>query len=120
MIKLKAEDLELKNDRGCTAFCYAVVSGVVENAEVMIIKNQKLSTIRAYDEMIPIHQAALLGHKEMVSYLYTVTPFEELIYEERVELLEATIRNDMYGMHACYNILISLDLTKQISITLEL
>ncbi|XP_031125217.1 uncharacterized protein LOC116027652 [Ipomoea triloba] len=96
VMRLNPEDMELKNDRGCTAFCYAVVSGVVANAKVMIIKNRNLSTIRAYDDMIPIHQAALLGHKEMVSFLCTVTPFQELIYQERIELLEATIRNDMY------------------------
>lgn len=98
---LEESELELENNRGCTALYYAVLSGVVENAKVMCEKNHRLPTIRGYDRMIPINQAALLGHKEMVSYLYHVTPFKKLTERELVELLDATIRNDMYGMHAC-------------------
>lgn len=34
----------------------------------------------------------------MVSFLFRVTPFDDLSPDERIELLVATISNDLYGM----------------------
>ncbi|XP_019160649.1 PREDICTED: ankyrin repeat-containing protein NPR4-like [Ipomoea nil] len=94
-----SEDLEEKNDYGCTAFYNAVVSGVVENAKCMIEKNQRLLRIRSYSEITPIHQAALQRHKDMVSYLYTVKPLEEYLErQERIKLLKITIYNHMHDV----------------------
>ncbi|XP_019184618.1 PREDICTED: uncharacterized protein LOC109179571 isoform X2 [Ipomoea nil] len=95
---LDPSDLELANKRGRTAFCYAAISGVVENARVMMQKNHKLPTIRGHDEFTPIQHAALNGHKKMVSYLYEVTPFEGLALSERIEILDATVQNDIFDV----------------------
>nr|GLL49114.1 ankyrin repeat-containing protein NPR4-like [Ipomoea trifida] len=93
---LKSSDLEVKNEYGRTAFYNAVVSGVVENAKCMIDKNKSLPSIR-YGEITPIHQAALQRHKDMVSYLHTVTPLKEYLEpHERIQLLKITIYNDMH------------------------
>ncbi|XP_031125214.1 ankyrin repeat-containing protein ITN1-like [Ipomoea triloba] len=93
---MSSEDLEVQNDYGCTPFYNAVVSGVVENAKCMIEKNDSLPRIRSYGEITPIHQAALQRHKDMVSYLHTVTPLEYLERHERIELLKITIYNHMH------------------------
>ncbi|XP_031124143.1 ankyrin repeat-containing protein NPR4-like isoform X1 [Ipomoea triloba] len=95
---LDPSDLELRNERGSTSFCYAAISGVVENARVMMQKNHKLPTIRDHDKFTPIQLAALNGHKKMVSYLYEVTPFEGLAPSERIEILDATVRNDIFDV----------------------
>lgn len=94
---LDRSELERKNEFGCTAFHLAVLSGVVEMAEIMIEKNEKVSMI-LWSDWNPIHAAAWKGHKKMVSYLYNTIPFQGLREKDRIDLLEATIRNDMYGM----------------------
>ncbi|XP_019160415.1 PREDICTED: uncharacterized protein LOC109156989 [Ipomoea nil] len=94
--------LEQENKLGCSAFYLAVLSGVVKNAEVMVEKNNKLPTIRSKDKSsddigkLPINHAALRGRKKMVAYLFQKTPYEMLLEAERTELLQATIRYDMY------------------------
>ncbi|XP_019160553.1 PREDICTED: uncharacterized protein LOC109157122 isoform X2 [Ipomoea nil] len=96
------DDLEVQDVYGCTAFYNAVASGVVENAECMIELNKRLPSIRAgagCKNFAPIHQAALLRHEEMVSYLHTVTPLEGYLdRKERIKLLEITIYNDMHDV----------------------
>ncbi|XP_019160556.1 PREDICTED: uncharacterized protein LOC109157124 isoform X2 [Ipomoea nil] len=94
--------LAQQNTLGCSAFYLAVLSGVVENAEVMVEKNKELPTIRSKDKSsddigkLPINHAALRGHKKMVAYLFQKTPFEMLLEADRIQLLQATIRYDMY------------------------
>ncbi|XP_019160650.1 PREDICTED: ankyrin repeat-containing protein ITN1-like [Ipomoea nil] len=95
---LEAEDLEVKNDVGCTAFSYAAMSGVVENAKVMSEKNGKLWNIRDEKGETPIQHAVVMGHKSMVAYLCDITDFSELGDWEIIWLLEATIQNDMYDV----------------------
>lgn len=97
------------NTLGCSAFYLAVLSGVVDNAKAMVEKNQKnreLLTIRIRTKdkpdddigKLPINHAAKRGRKKMVAYLFKETPFKRLLEADRIELLEATIRYDMYGM----------------------
>nr|GMD94801.1 ankyrin repeat-containing protein At3g12360-like isoform X1 [Ipomoea batatas] len=95
---LEAEDLEVKNDVGCTAFSYAAMSGVVENAKVMSEKNGKLWNIRDEKGETPIHHAVVMGDKSMVAFLCHITDFSELGDWEIIWLLEATIQNDMYDV----------------------
>ncbi|XP_075673454.1 uncharacterized protein LOC142642898 [Castanea sativa] len=64
----------------------------------MVKKNNRLPLIRSSEERTPLHIAAKLGSRDMTSYLYSVTPFEGLPPDERMEILMATITNDMYDM----------------------
>ncbi|KAH7534690.1 hypothetical protein JRO89_XSUnG0003200 [Xanthoceras sorbifolium] len=108
--ELKNEDRIklLKNKEGDTAFTLAAMSGNVQLALLMFEKNKKLAMIRDgkkyYPGMLPIQVAALLGLKDMVNYLYTITG-EELKNEDRIKLLVTLIDNDSYGKHQFQNIL---------------
>ena len=48
--------------------------------------------------MTPLYMAAMFGHRNMVSYLYSVTNFESLSREEQISLLLGTISADLYSM----------------------
>ena len=91
-------DLELRNQEGETALCFAAKSGIVAIAKEMVKKNNRLPLVRSKEDRTPLHKAALLGLGDMVSYLFTVTSFEGLSPDEHMKILVATITNDMYGM----------------------
>ena len=95
---LTDEDLERINVNGDTALCFAAKLGTVKIAKEMVKKNNRLPLIRSSEERTPLHIAAKLGSRDMTSYLCDVTPFEGLSPDERIEILMATITNDMYGM----------------------
>ncbi|KAM3694300.1 hypothetical protein ACJW31_07G047600 [Castanea mollissima] len=95
---LSDDDLELRNQEGETALCFAAKSGIVAIAKEMVIKNNRLPLVRSKEERTPLHKAALLGLRDMVSYLFTVTSFEGLSPSEHMEILVATITNDMYDI----------------------
>lgn len=95
---LTGEELERKNVDGDTALCFAAKSGTVKIAKEMVEMNNRLPLIRSSEERTPLHIAAKLGSREMTSYLYSVTPFERLSTDERMEILMATITNDMYDI----------------------
>ena len=91
------EDLALQNKDGNTAICFAAATGIVEIAKVMVDKNKKLPMIRGNQGKTPVYMEALFGHREMVSYLYSVTDFGSLPRHEKISLLLGTISADLYG-----------------------
>ncbi|KAF8408609.1 hypothetical protein HHK36_004672 [Tetracentron sinense] len=97
--QMTIEDLALKNKHKNTALCFAAASGIVRIAEVMVRKNKLLPFIRGSSGVIPLCMAALLGHRDMVHYLYSVTKDENLTTDDRIGLLVATITTDLYGIH---------------------
>jgi len=70
-------------------------------------RNNRLPCIRDSQGLTPLLIAASLGRRNMVSYLLSVTPFEQSTPIERIQLLLATISTDMYGM-PCISLIISL------------
>ncbi|KAH7569652.1 hypothetical protein JRO89_XS06G0228100 [Xanthoceras sorbifolium] len=98
---MKEDDLEKKNKKGNTAFTLVAMSGNVQLALLMIENNKKLAMIRNGIEdnsgMLAVQVAALLGHKEMVNYLYKITR-EDLKNEDRIELLVKLIDSDLYDV----------------------
>ena len=95
---MNEQELEHTNRDGYTALCFAAKLGIVTIAKEMVKKNNRLPLIRSREGRTPLHIAALLGRRDMVSYLFTVTSFEGLNPSERMEILVAAITNDMYGM----------------------
>ncbi|XP_019267035.1 PREDICTED: uncharacterized protein LOC109244405 isoform X2 [Nicotiana attenuata] len=95
--KMEESDLELPNNGGTNAFCFAAASGVVKIASIMRDKNKKLPNIFSRHGSA-ITMAASLGHKDMVVYLYEVTDLAALDNLERFELLEATIQHELYDV----------------------
>ncbi|KAM3742106.1 hypothetical protein ACB098_07G045800 [Castanea mollissima] len=61
-------------------------------------KNSRLLYIRNSEYRTPLHIAAKLGSREMTLYLYSKTELRFLSTDERMEILMATITNDMYDM----------------------
>lgn len=93
-------DLELKNKYDNTALCFAAASGIKRIAEIMVTKNTNLPVVRGSKGVTPLHMAALLGHREMVWYLYSVTDHQCLSKEDYVGLIIATINSDLFGEKA--------------------
>ncbi|XP_028057663.1 ankyrin repeat-containing protein ITN1-like isoform X2 [Camellia sinensis] len=93
---MNPEDLELQNSNGNTALCFAAAAGTVRIAEVMINKNERLPMIRGSQGMTPLYMAALLGHSDMVWYLYQKTKSEDLSDEDRIGILNTCVSTDLY------------------------
>ncbi|KAL7211060.1 hypothetical protein ACSBR2_014025 [Camellia fascicularis] len=97
LVKLmKPDDLALQNKVGNTALCFAAASGIRQIAEVMVNKSKTLPSIRGSRGALPLYMAALLGHRDMVLYLYSVTEKEIMTEEDRIGLLIATITANLF------------------------
>ncbi|XVE94265.1 hypothetical protein REPUB_Repub01dG0266700 [Reevesia pubescens] len=92
---MQPADLKLKNKDGNTALSFAAISGIVLLAMVMINREPSLPKIRNNAGVTPLHLAALLGHTEMVQYLYKCT-VDDLIDPERHGIFIICIRNGLY------------------------
>ncbi|KAL7211050.1 hypothetical protein ACSBR2_014020 [Camellia fascicularis] len=91
-------DLELQNKHDNTALCFAAASGNTRIAEVMVKKNINLPAVRGSKGLTAVHMAALLGHRDMVLFLCSVTRVEDLTKEDFIGLLVATISSDLYDV----------------------
>ncbi|KAJ0082235.1 hypothetical protein Patl1_12377 [Pistacia atlantica] len=71
----------------------------------MVNKNKKFPSILGSERATPLCIAALLGHKEMVWYLYSVTKDTDLKDENRIKLLVVVINTALYvqGIRAVLN-----------------
>lgn len=103
LVKLmNPRDLELKNKFDNTALCFAAASGNTRIAEAMVKKNGDLPSMRGSKGVTALHMAALLGHKDMVWFLYSVTKDEDLTKEDFIGLLIASISSDLFGKMIVY------------------
>jgi ankyrin repeat protein len=94
---MSQKDMEIRNIKGAATLHYAAQSGIVEIVEQLVKVNNKPLLIQDYKENIPLHIAACQGNTNMVSYLFSVAPFERLTSNDHNRLLLDTIYNDMYG-----------------------
>ena len=103
---MEPKDLELKNSTTNTALCFAATAGIVKLAEVMVKKNKILPMIRGgrKSRMTPLHMAALLGHSEMVWYLYEKTDHECLTVSDWIGLLNTCISTEIYGEYIDFSL----------------
>lgn len=98
LVKLMSPlELALQNKYENTALCFAAASGLTRIAKVMVMKNRFLPMVRGSKGVTPLHMAALLGHREMVWYLYSVTDHQYLSKEDYISLLIATINSNLFG-----------------------
>lgn len=102
--RLPEKDLETKNNQGSTALNSAAIGGVTKIAEYLVKKNANLLRIPNQYEYIPVVVASLYGHDDMVRYLYSVTPLEDLDPERSdnkngAMLLTSCILDEHYGKH---------------------
>ncbi|PSS11103.1 Ankyrin repeat-containing protein [Actinidia chinensis var. chinensis] len=93
---MSAKDIEMQNSDDNTALCFGAASGITKIAEAMVKKNKDLACIRGSLGVTPLYMATLLGHSDMVWYLYSVTDDEHLTFEDFFGLLVAAITTDLY------------------------
>ncbi|KAB1220982.1 hypothetical protein CJ030_MR3G021762 [Morella rubra] len=103
LVKLMSpSDLALKTtSTGSTALICAARSGCVPIAQAMVEKNNELPCIRTNDGTTPLGLATNWQgprHKNMVWYLFSVTPYQQLTTPERIHLLLNTISSDMFDI----------------------
>ncbi|KAI3447209.1 hypothetical protein Pfo_003874 [Paulownia fortunei] len=67
------EALALTDYFGNTALHAVAVLGNIQAARLFVEKNRDLPNIWNIDECLPIHLAAMRGHREMTLYLFSVT-----------------------------------------------
>ncbi|KAJ0016963.1 hypothetical protein Pint_12267 [Pistacia integerrima] len=95
--RMTVKDLAIENHDGNTALLLAAGTGNVELVRVMLKKNETLAMIRGR-EMLPLQRAALLGHRDMVLYLYEFTPYHDLHDVDRIELFSTLINTNFYDV----------------------
>ncbi|BFG21071.1 hypothetical protein CerSpe_073450 [Prunus speciosa] len=77
---MSEEDLKLKENEGWTALALAAQRGNIEMVECMVRKNEKILSIpNEEDNMTPILHASLNENWDVVNYLYSVTPLQDLM-----------------------------------------
>ncbi|KAJ4976551.1 hypothetical protein NE237_001657 [Protea cynaroides] len=91
-------DLALKNKYDNTALYFAAATGITQIAKVMVTKNPTLPVIRGCKRMLPLNISALLGHRDMLWYLYSVTGETVLTEDDRIALLIAAITTDLFDV----------------------
>ncbi|QCE13415.1 ankyrin repeat-containing protein At5g02620-like isoform X2 [Vigna unguiculata] len=94
--RMRIADLEIQNKDKNTALCFAAASGVTKIAKLMVERNINLPGIRGSEGVTPVYIATLLGQRDMVWYLYSVTDHEILKTEDYFSLLIAAISTDLY------------------------
>lgn len=94
---MERDDLALRNQSNNTALCFAAASGIKEIAKMMVDMNPDLPLIPGNSELIPLHMAALFGHRDMVMYLYFHTDLTSLSNVQLVDLFHAIISADIFG-----------------------
>jgi hypothetical protein len=95
--RMTPEDLELRTTQEVTALHFAAQSGIVRIAEQLVKINKKPLLFHDSCGRKPLLYAVELGHRNMVSYLFSMTHFQQLSADERRRLLLSTIYYDMYG-----------------------
>lgn len=100
--RLEQGELGIQNGNNATALNYAAIGGITRIAEELVGKNRGLLTVPNQNGQIPVVVASLYGHKDMVRYLYSVSPKEELSSatnnKNGVMLLTTCIMDELYGI----------------------
>ena len=78
--EMSERDLEMKDIDGFTAIALAATYNVnVSIAQYMVSRNKRIASINDAFNMVPAATAFRYGHEAMGRYLYSVTPFEDLV-----------------------------------------
>ncbi|KAL1223220.1 Ankyrin repeat-containing protein ITN1 [Cardamine amara subsp. amara] len=98
LTRMEKDDLKLRNQSNNTALCFAAASGIKDIAKMMVDMNPELPLIEGNNELIPLHMAALFGHRDMVMYLYSHTDLKRLSDMQRIDLFHAIISADIFDI----------------------
>ncbi|KAG6632952.1 hypothetical protein I3843_12G014800 [Carya illinoinensis] len=79
---MSEHDLAIQDDKGYTALHETTFRDNSRMAEYLISKNNSLIGIRTFSKDLPVVMAMRCGHKQLASYLYFLTPLDELEVEQ--------------------------------------
>ena len=103
LVKLMTpKDLELRSGLGETALTTAAISGVTKMAKAIVKQHPCSVCVGNEHGQIPVIVASFYDQKDMVRYLYSVTPIEELSPEKGTNgatLLNFLVAANIYGEH---------------------
>ncbi|KAJ4702408.1 Ankyrin repeat-containing protein [Melia azedarach] len=95
LVKIMDEnDLKKVDVFGQTALAFAAARGQVELAQEIMKNDKAIAMIPDKNGLLPIHSAAVSGHKDVVEYLYQETKYSFLflavgdVYDVALQLLE--------------------------------
>ena len=98
---ISEDDIKLKSDLLITALhCAAFNTNNKKAIEDFVDKNKKLVSIPDESGWLPVTLALDYGHTEMARYLYYVTPFDELLRQNRkngAKVLIKCFHSKMFG-----------------------
>ncbi|KAJ0811069.1 putative ankyrin repeat-containing domain-containing protein [Helianthus annuus] len=95
---MNADDLELQNQDGNTAFCIAAISGHVDMVKIMFEKNEALTKICGSENMMPLTQVAFHGNVPMMSHLYYMSDeMGDWENDKKIEVLLRSIQCNVFG-----------------------
>ncbi|XP_020553810.1 uncharacterized protein LOC110011228 isoform X3 [Sesamum indicum] len=110
LVELMPTDaLSLKTKFSETALHYAAKYGNIKAAKYLVVSDPGLPHIWNDTNLLPLHLAALFGHKEMVLFLLTVTRDNEVpnAFEDQpgITLLISIVHSAFYGNNTALSIL---------------
>ncbi|CAL8118552.1 unnamed protein product [Prunus armeniaca] len=79
---MSEEDLEITDNDGWTALALAAQRGNIKMVECMVGKSKKILGITTNQNLTPILLASIYDQWDVVHYLYSVTPIEDLMPEK--------------------------------------
>ncbi|CAB4299903.1 unnamed protein product [Prunus armeniaca] len=79
---MSEEDLEITEYYGCSALALAAQRGNIKMVECMVGKSKKILSITTNQNLTPILLASNNDQWDVVHYLYSVTPIEDLMPEK--------------------------------------
>ncbi|KAJ7974918.1 Ankyrin repeat family protein [Quillaja saponaria] len=109
LLKLMSKEaIEIRDNEGDTTLATLTSAGSIEMAKWVVKRNKNVLTIANNRKWIPVSLAIKYRHIEMARYLYSVTPFEELVGEK--ETYGATLLCQCYYLRLMD---MALDLVKR-------
>ncbi|KAI3958037.1 hypothetical protein MKW98_020679 [Papaver atlanticum] len=87
------KQLAIKTNDGNTVISFAVEANNVQMVKLMVGKNSDLLLIRNKKGHIPLITAAINGDEEMLRYLYSVTPMEDIFVEDDRPIRKKELRD---------------------------
>ncbi|KAL0010119.1 hypothetical protein SO802_005227, partial [Lithocarpus litseifolius] len=96
--RLNSEDLTVVNNAQNTVLVYAAASGNVKIAQAILQRNQGLANL--VSGISPLYMAALSGHSQMATFLYSETAHvvRDWVENEQEKIFIACVKNDIYGV----------------------
>ncbi|KAB1202524.1 Ankycorbin [Morella rubra] len=94
---MEPDEMLTVNKNSDTGLHMAAVSGMLQVARLIVVKNKKLLLLRGKDDLMPLAMAIQGGHRSLVKYLHQETELDNLADEEYIRLVLDSLSSNLYG-----------------------